>query len=416
VATRLFGAAWRRHQRRKSRTETRPLTASRVADQLLEELSGDERLRLGEYLHSPDFEEIALQFVLGMKLGDVKRERLSVDIRNELRLCLQRAAGIRTELLTSAADVVFDALVVAGKEAIQSVGPAIDPETLAVAGRLSTVAVANSKLLERVESLAEFHRFADQLRAQVVALHGEIRLPHLGISRSVPYEQLYIEPILRPEKDVQPIPQLDELAHPCRRTVILGDPGAGKSTLATKLAYDVAADRFPGAEGRVPFLIVLRSFAASFQKGGSQLVRYLEKECEDPYNLQPPTHAVDYLLRNGRAVVILDGLDELVESELRRRVVQLVEGFVNRYPLVPVLVTVRRIGYADAPLSLNLFRVGVVTELNDEQIADYADKWFALDPALSAAIGEVVHSREREPQGTLSQLTHSGPAVCYVLE
>ncbi|GAB3740690.1 hypothetical protein GCM10027598_70710 [Amycolatopsis oliviviridis] len=385
VAPRLFGAAWVQRKRRKSRADTRPLTAGRVADQLLEDLSEDERLKLDEYLRSPDFEEIALQLVLGMKLSDVRWERLSVDIRNELRLGLRRAARIRTELLTSSADVIFDALVVAGKEAIQSVGPAIDPNTLAVAGRLSAAAVANSKLLEKVESLAEFHRFADQLRAQVVALHGEIRLPHLGISRSVPYEQLYTEPSLCSEKDGQPVPRLDQLAHPCRRTVILGDPGAGKSTLATKLAHDVAADRFPGAEGRVPFLIVLRSFAASFRKGGSQLVRYLEKACQDPYNLQPPAHAVNYLLRNGRAVVVLDGLDELAESELRRRVVQLVEGFVNRYPLVPVLVTARKIGYAEAPLSPNLFQVGVVTELEDVEVASYAGKWFALDPALSAA-------------------------------
>ncbi|MFD2467776.1 NACHT domain-containing protein [Amycolatopsis silviterrae] len=385
VVPRLFSAALGQRKRRRTRAQARPLTAGQVADQLLEDLSDDERLRLDEYLRSPDFEEIALQLVLGLKLSDVRWERLSVDIRDELRLGLRRAARIRTELLTSCADVVFEALVVAGKDAIQSVGPAIDPNTLAVAGRLSAAAAANSRLLQKVESLAEFHRFAEQLRAQVVALHSEIRLPHLGISRSVPYEQLYTEPSLCSEKDGQPVPKLDQLAHPCRRTVILGDPGAGKSTLAAKLACDVAADRFPGAEGRVPFLIVLRSFAGSFRRGGAQLVRYLEKACQDPYNLQPPAHAVDYLLRNGRAVVVLDGLDELAEPELRRRVGQLVEGFVNRYPLVPVLVTARKIGYAEAPLSLNLFQVGVVTELADDEVAAYAEKWFALDPALSAA-------------------------------
>jgi hypothetical protein len=384
VAARLFGTAWQRRRQRRVRADAQALVATTVADQLFDELIADEIERLMAYLKSPDFEEIALQLVLGMRLGDVQWNKLSVDVREELRLGLQRAAGIRAELLTSAADVVFHALVVAGVDAIENVGPTVDPATSAVAGHLSAAAAANSRLLTRVSTLTEFHKFADQLRAQVVALHSEIRLPHLGMSRSAPYGQLYVQPTLRGEPESQPAPRQDELAHPCRRTVVLGDPGAGKSTMAAKLAYDVAADLFPGAEGRVPFLIVLRSFAASFQKGGTRLLRYLEKACEDPYNLKPPAHALNYLLGNGRAVVILDGLDELVEPELRRHVVQLVEGFVTRYPLVPVVVTARRIGYSDAPLNSRLFRVGVVTELSDDQVADYVRNWFALDTATPA--------------------------------
>jgi transcriptional regulator with XRE-family HTH domain len=228
-------------------------------------------------------------------------------------------------------------------------------------------------------NIADFDEFASQLRSQVAALHGYMRLPHLGVSRSVPYDQLYVEPALRPEQEHLEAPDLVTLALPGRRSVILSDPGAGKSTLAAKLAYDVAFDRLPGAEGRVPFLLVLRNFTGSFRTGDKGLVHYLEQVCRDPYNLEPPPKAVDYLLRNRRAVVLLDGLDELVEPELRRKFVQLVDGFISQYPLVPVVVTARRIGYADAPLDRRLFTVGVIAEWDDDQVREYVARWFALD-------------------------------------
>ncbi len=261
----------------------------------------------------------------------------------------------------------------------------LTPEVTAAAAHLAAAAAANSQLLRDVGGLAEVHKFAQQMREQVVALHRHMRLPHLGVSRSVPYAQLYVPPVLLPEHDGNKAPDLATVALPGRRSVLLGDPGAGKSTLAGKLAHDVAADLVPGAEGRVPFLLVLRDQAGSFCEGGKGLATYLAQVCQDPYNLEPPPHAIEYLLRNGRAMVLLDGLDELVEPALRRKVVQLVEGFVNRFPLVPVLVTARRVGYYDAALDGGFFSVGRVAELNNDQVEQYAKRWFGLDESIAEA-------------------------------
>jgi hypothetical protein len=236
------------------------LVATDVAKGLLAELTPDEVRGLGAYLDSTDFEEITLHFVLGRTLGDKPWEDLKVTIREELRLSL-RSTGIRRELLLTTTDVVFDALM-AG-----SALPADQKLRLGViegAAHLTAAAAANTKLLSELGNLAQFHTFADRLKTQVAALHSHIRLPHLGVSRSVPYGQLYVEPVLHPEHEQTQCPELDALALPGRRSVILGDPGAGKSTLAAKLAHDVASNLVEGAEGRVPFLVVLRSFARSF--------------------------------------------------------------------------------------------------------------------------------------------------------
>ncbi|MCP2256572.1 NACHT domain-containing protein [Streptoalloteichus tenebrarius] len=384
VGQKLLGTVRGRRARSRLREDTRALVSTRVAEGFLAELDPEEIHRLGEYLLSPDFEEIALQFTLGRLLNDVPWEGLKVNIRYELRQGLHNVVKLRPELLVTAADVLFDSLTTAANETVdQTVRHHLDPTTAAAAGHLVAAAAANSRLLREIGDLSEIHTFAAQLRDLVAAVHGHMRLPHLGVSRSVPYEQLYVEPTLCPEQEHQDVPDLMALALPGRRSVILGDPGAGKSTLASKLAHDVACDRVAGAEGRVPFLLVLRNFTSSFREGGKGLAHYLERICGDPYNLEPPSHAVDYLLRNGRAVVVLDGLDELVEPELRRKVVQLVEGFVSRYPLVPVLVTARRIGYSDAPLDPRLFRVGVVSKMGDDQVRQYVERWFALDESTA---------------------------------
>lgn len=382
VGLKLFNTTKIRRANKRVREEARTLVPGRVAQRFLIELDAPEVLGLEQYLTSPDFEEIALQFVLGHLLGDVQREELRVNIRKELRHGLRSSAHIRSERLLTAADVVFDALTTAYNEILGPLarGDLRNPELAAVAAHLTAAAAANSQLLRNLADLADIHDFARHLRAQVAAVHSQMRLPHLGVSRAVPYDQLYVEPHLRPSDDASvPTPRLPELALPGRRSVILGDPGAGKSTLAAKLANDVASDLIPGAESRVPFLLVLRNFAGSFRTGGQTLAQYLEQVAADPYNLTPPPQAVDYLLHNGRAVVILDGLDELVEPDLRRNVVNLLEAFVNLYPLVPVLVTARRIGYTDAPLDRRLFATGIITELNEDQVGAYAHHWFALD-------------------------------------
>lgn len=386
VGQKLFGSVNNRRIRRYIRGSARTLVAPAVAEALLAELDEATAHRLYGYLSSPDFEEVALQYLLGRQLHDVPPEELAVNIRHEIRLGLRHHVGLSADVLTTAADVVFDAVTIgAHEELMWATGRETTPAMTAAAAHLTAAAAANSQLLQEVAGLAEVHEFARLLRAQVVAVHRHMKLPQLGATRSVPYDQLYVPPTLLPEHSGRDAPDHAALALPGQRSVILGDPGAGKSTLAAKLAHDVAAGLVPGAEGRVPFLLVLRDFTGSFREGGKQLAHYLEQVCRDPYNLEPPEHAVEYLLRNGRALVLLDGLDELVEPALRRKVVQLVDGFVNRFPLVPVLVTARRVGYGDAPLDRDLFRVGAIAEFSDDQVERYAGLWFALDERVAEA-------------------------------
>jgi hypothetical protein len=123
----------------------------------------------------------------------------------------------------------------------------------------------------------------------------------------------------------------------------------------------------------------------AFKSQQLTMSEHLVALCKTPYNLRPQSNVIDYLLLNGRAFVIFDGLDELVDTSLRRKVVEAVEGFAHLYPAVPILVTSRRVGYEEAPLDPDLFPNWELAEFDQKQVSDYADKWFGLDDSIPIA-------------------------------
>ncbi|PWK81796.1 NACHT domain-containing protein [Lentzea atacamensis] len=330
-------------------------------EELLQDL-GTEADKLSAYLDSPDFAAVVTQVRVQRAAGAEVEEQLHQGLR---------LAGLSGDLLTRTTGAVHRLLLAACDEVVSwysTHGVVVDENDLFAA------ATATGRLLGRLRSVAEFHGFAARMRSQVTALHNKIRLPHLGVSRAARYDELYVPPTLAATKTPNP-------GAPGDRTVVIGDPGAGKSTMAAKLAHDIASDD----SGRVPFLVVLREFTESFHEGGHDLLHYLDKVCLAPYNVKPPRDGVEYLLRTGRAVVVLDGLDELVQTALRRRVVALVEGFAHLHPLVPILVTARKIGYDEAPLSQDLFAQADIRQFDEHQVAEYVQRWFVLDEATSPA-------------------------------
>ncbi len=259
-------------------------------------------------------------------------------------------------------------------------------------GSLSSATVRSTDLLQGLDELERFRDFEDEYRAQVAGLHATMKLPHAGTTRQVPYEQLFVEPevwigpqsdSLRDDERRLDVPEL--LRH-STRAVILGDPGGGKSTLSRKLTHDLAAGRVTGSVQRTPFFVELRDYATVVRGRHKQtLIEYLEGRCRSPYNIEAPNEAIEWLLLTDRAMVILDGLDELLDTSLRRDVVEAVQGFALRYPTCPMLVTSRRVGYDEAPLDPDLFATVQLGEFTPDKVLAYVQKWFRLDESVETA-------------------------------
>jgi hypothetical protein len=226
--------------------------------------------------------------------------------------------------------------------------------------------------------------FLASYRSHVLDQHGKLEPPDFDRRRRVPISDIYVPPVIYEDihrertvvsaQENPPALTVWDLAGRLDRSVLLGDPGGGKTTASNVLMHYLAQD----ASRRVPFLVTLRNYAAEDPPKRS-VMGFIENELETFYQCPAPPGMVDMLLLTGRAVVIFDGLDELLDTSRRTDVAARVERFCAEYPLAPVLVTSRVVGYDQARLDdaqFTSFRLG---NFRDEDVAKYARKWFALE-------------------------------------
>lgn len=143
------------------------------------------------------------------------------------------------------------------------------------------------------------------------------------------------------------------------RLVLLGEPGSGKSTALRYLAYTLAgagldpqldlAACLPGwTPGRLlpifaPLLPLAKRFADQPARQGEaeDLWDYLVDHLQPRGANAGLAAAVHEELEAGRAILLLDGLDEVAGADSRRKVVRAVQSFAGRYPTCRIVVACR---------------------------------------------------------------------------
>jgi hypothetical protein len=223
--------------------------------------------------------------------------------------------------------------------------------------------------------------FLERYRRQMRERHGKIEPPDFERRRRVRIDDIYVPTAIKgyiesPQRSqtlLEPSLSVWDLIGLIDRTVLLGDPGGGKTTAANVLSDRFASD----AANKVPFLVTLREYAAKTPLKRS-VIEHIEQNLKALYQSPAPIGLVERLLLAGRAIVIFDGLDELLDTSRRRSVSERVEQFCSAYPLAPVLVTSRVVGYDEARLDdtqFTCYRLGGFREID---VHEYADKWFAV--------------------------------------
>ncbi|MGQ4650624.1 NACHT C-terminal helical domain 2-containing protein [Lyngbya aestuarii] len=166
---------------------------------------------------------------------------------------------------------------------------------------------------------------------------------------------------------------------------VLGKPGSGKTTFLQHLAIECNQGKF--AANRVPIFITLRDFAdESRGVGHSSLLNYIRAEFLTSGISDPSV--IETLLREGRVLLLLDGLDEVLGSD-SKAVVKEIRRFSENYEKNLFIATCRT---AAKSLKLRRFTDVEIAPFTQEQIVVFAEKWFAtltktnaedeLDPAV----------------------------------
>lgn len=287
------------------------------------------------------------------------------------------------------------------KEVLASALPAID--------QVDDVSGRHVSVLRLLVSLAPVLEFADAVSRQVAAVHSRMPQHGAGMARHKhDFDTLYVAPVVSYDSAAYE-PRLDYAS----RLVILGDPGAGKSTLVTHTALSIARNSVRDQDGTTVFFLTLREIAHDIVEKKKTIVECIESSCASPYNVVAPKGAVDYLLITGRASVVFDGLDELTEISKRQRVVDAVTAFANLYPASPIFATSRAVGYENAPLNAASFRHGRILSFDDDQVFEYANKWFQAESTDTSRI-EKLRSTFMTSSGSVRDL-RSNPLMLSLI-
>ena len=270
-----------------------------------------------------------------------------------------------------------------------------------------------------IDALTAIDQFVADYVAEIEARTADLIPQHFDTQTRMPINKLYVVPHFSAKAaDVQrAAPMSTEIDlnkeqvsfpfhHAMRRmyrTVVLGAPGAGKTTLTQKLMHDLCSNLSAGRQC-VPFLITLRKYQQAKNESALSFAGYISEYVTSELQISVPKGAIEYLLKTGRAVTIFDGLDELLYLEQRRSIARAVESFGRHYAESSVIVTSRVRGYSEVGLNSRIYTHMYLEELDEKAIEEYARKWYSANPRLTGNEKERIATDFLRDSETVSDL------------
>ncbi|MEG4280975.1 HEAT repeat domain-containing protein [Microcoleus sp. MON1_C1] len=161
--------------------------------------------------------------------------------------------------------------------------------------------------------------------------------------------------------------------------VLLGAPGSGKTTLLSFFAVMLAQNApeklgWDSGIDCLPILIKIRDFA---RLSDINLLDYARQFAEKTMSVKPlPEGFFEYWLADGRAMILLDGLDEVVEESKRYTVVQHIENFLGQYHQNLAIITSRPAGYKRDFFNTSEFEHYQLQLFDNPKVDEFINHWY----------------------------------------
>jgi formylglycine-generating enzyme required for sulfatase activity len=201
--------------------------------------------------------------------------------------------------------------------------------------------------------------------------------------------------------------------------IILGDPGAGKTTFLKYLAVQIALGHGSefGLEGRLPILLPLSAYAQTLGTRDIPLHDFIADHYRGLGVDLPIRDLLDDALANGDALLLMDGLDEVRDIAQRHLVVDRVLDFFAFHRTVSehaaarrnkFVLTARIVGYRDVRRSIEDIVECTLVDFGSREIAEFVQKWTAaLERAARGQSALAAEAAEREREELLTAIERS---------
>lgn len=249
-----------------------------------------------------------------------------------------------------------------------------------------------------------FHPFVFKASKEYIEKYrsrrGKLRV--LKMTNSIDLDDIYINVQFQGKKDERLVGF--DVAKKEQFLMVLGEPGAGKSTFLRKVGLEILSGKEKIYKSQLlPVFLELKKFDDT-EIDIYKIQGYIVKELNIFGFLDPQLFAKK-ALEQGRLLILFDGLDE-VPDDFVRNAIYGIRDFVDKYDQNRFIISCRSaVHYSSA---FPRFKTVTVAEFDDEQIRSYIESWFRSRRDHDKGIAEKSNRMARNCWNLLKSEDHKG--------